>query len=227
MIETVIFDMDDTLYDEIDYCRGGFESVAEFLAGQQDSPTAGEIFEALWQEFVGGNRKETFNAALEQLNIGYDENFIGKLVKIYREHQPKITLPTESREVLEQLKDKYRLALITDGFLPAQKLKVRALEIEKYFETIVYTEELGREYWKPSTVGFEKIIEKLEIKAENTAYTGDNEKKDFLPANKLGIASIQLLRPARIHTQRNPQPNSEALHVIGTIADLPALLEKL
>jgi FMN phosphatase YigB (HAD superfamily) len=31
MITTVIFDLDDTLYDEIDYCKSGFMAVAEFL----------------------------------------------------------------------------------------------------------------------------------------------------------------------------------------------------
>jgi len=37
MITTVIFDLDDTLYDEIDYCRSGFASVAEFLAYRASS----------------------------------------------------------------------------------------------------------------------------------------------------------------------------------------------
>ena len=32
MITTVVFDLDDTLYDEVEYCRSGFEAVAEFLA---------------------------------------------------------------------------------------------------------------------------------------------------------------------------------------------------
>jgi FMN phosphatase YigB (HAD superfamily) len=31
MITTVVFDLDDTLYDEIEYCRSGFTSVAEFI----------------------------------------------------------------------------------------------------------------------------------------------------------------------------------------------------
>jgi len=31
MITTIVFDLDDTLYDEIDYCKSGFASVAEFI----------------------------------------------------------------------------------------------------------------------------------------------------------------------------------------------------
>ena len=65
--------------------------------------------------------------------------------------------------VLKTLKKRYKLALLTDGYLPAQRLKVQALGIEKYFQAIVYTEELGREYWKPSTRGFENILKELVV----------------------------------------------------------------
>ena len=61
MLETVIFDLDDTLYDEIDYCRSGFEAVADFLAEQNDSPLAEKIFDTLWKQFSKGNRKTIFN----------------------------------------------------------------------------------------------------------------------------------------------------------------------
>jgi len=40
MITTVIFDLDDTLYDEVEYRRSGFASVAEFLADSPDRPSA-------------------------------------------------------------------------------------------------------------------------------------------------------------------------------------------
>jgi len=227
MITTVVFDLDDTLYDEIDYCRSGFSAVAEFLAEQFDAPPAECIFSALTRQFSAGNRNNTFNAALDELRIICDDKLIEELVNVYRNHIPRIKIPQDSRDVLCELGEKYTLALITDGFLPGQELKVKSLGIEKFFKSIVYTEQLGREFWKPSPAGFEKIIQDLNAKPENTAYIADNEKKDFIAPNKLGIVTIQLIRPARLHTKVSTEPDSHAQHVIHKISQLPDLLDKL
>jgi len=227
MITTVIFDLDDTLYDEIEYCKSGFSTVAEFLAGPPEAPPAERILGALWKQFADGNRKNTFNAALDELEINYDDKLIGELVNVYRNHIPTIKLPRDSRDVLCGLRAKYTLALLTDGFLPAQQYKVRSLGIEKYFECIVYTEQLGRESWKPSPVGFEKILQIIEKKPENMVYIGDNEKKDFIAPNKLGFLTVQLIRSARIYTSISAEPGAKAQFIIHKISQLPALLDEL
>jgi putative hydrolase of the HAD superfamily len=227
MITTVVFDLDDTLYDEIDYCRSGFAAVAEFLAGSLKPASAECIFDAFWKQFAAGNHTKTFNAALDELGTAYDEKLIRQLINIYRNHSPKITLPADSQDVLVQLSGKYVLALLTDGFLPVQQLKVRALGIEKYFRCILYTEQLGREFWKPSAVGFEKVIETLNAKPETAAYVADNQAKDFIAPNQLGFSTIQIIRPMRIHTESSQHPHAAARYVIDRISELPALLERL
>lgn len=176
---------------------------------------------------AAGNRTKTFNAALDELDVSYDEKLIAELINVYRNHIPKITLPQDSRDVLSQLSDKYTLALLTDGFLPAQKLKVQALGIGKYFKCIVYTEELGRDYWKPSPAGFEKLLQTLNVKPETIACIADNEEKDFIAPNRLGFLTIQIIRSARIHTSTSRQTGAAAQYVIQKISELPALLEKL
>jgi putative hydrolase of the HAD superfamily len=224
MITTVIFDLDDTLYDEIEYCKSGFRAAADFLSNLSKVP-AKDIFNALWKQFTNGNRKNTFNKTLDGIGIDYDDNLIQELISAYRNHIPKITLPTDSKDVLCTLSRKYTLALLTDGFLPAQQLKVQALGIEKYFKCIIYTEQLGREYWKPSPVGFEKIMRILKANPEYTACVADNEKKDFIAPNRLGIKTIQLIRPARIHNSICKESGAAAQHVIHQISELPELLE--
>ncbi len=226
MITTVVFDLDDTLYDEIEYCRSGFTSVAEYLAGLL-KVSARHIIEALWKQFETGNRKKTFNKALDELGISYDDGLIQELIEVYRNHLPKINLPADSKDVLDQLSDKYTLALLTDGFLPAQQLKVQALGIERYFKCIIYTEQLGRNYWKPSQIGFEKLLRTLNASAETAVYIADNEGKDFIGPNQLGILTIQIIRPARIHTESSQQSGAAAQYIIREIGQLPALLGRL
>ena len=236
MITTVIFDLDDTLYDEIEYCKSGLDAVAEFLVNRPESISAisttvqadmKRIYKVLWEQFKTGNRTRTFNAALDKLDINYDDELISELIEVYRRHKPKIKLPPDSRDALCELSTKYTLALLTDGFLPAQQFKVQALGIEKYFKSIVYTEQLGREFWKPSPVGYEKILHSLMAKPENTVYIADNEKKDFIAPNKLGFATIQMLRPARLHTSVCEQAGDAPQHIIRQISLLSALLERL
>jgi putative hydrolase of the HAD superfamily len=227
MITTVAFDLDDTLYDEIEYCKSGFAAVAKFLANLPDMPGAGHIFDAFWKQFAAGNRTKTFNAALEQLGARYDDKLIEKLVEVYRNHTPKIKLPQDSRVVLNQLSGKYILALLTDGFLPAQKLKVKSLGIERYLKCIIYTEELGRQFWKPSPAGFEKLMETLNAGAENIAYIADNPIKDFIAPNKLGFSTIQIIRPGRIHRESSDEASAAAKYVISQLTQLPAILERL
>jgi putative hydrolase of the HAD superfamily len=226
MISVVIFDLDDTLYDEVEYCRSGFRAaalrVAERFGVAQDAAYA-----AMWQAFSAGNHSTTFNAALDTLGIAYDAAFIAALVQTYRTHAPSIRLPDETRRVLDELAGLYRLALLTDGFLPAQKLKVGALGIEKYFSAIVYTEELGRERWKPSPAGFQKIISLLQTEAAECAYVADNEEKDFIAPNRLGMVSVKISRPNGLHRATNNEPFARPQHAIANLFELPRLLQSL
>ncbi len=226
MITTVVFDLDDTLYDEVAYCKSGFAFVSEFLAGMPEMPSSERLFDAFWKQFTSGNHTKTFNAALEDLGIVYDGKLIQELIEIYRNHVPIIELPQESSDILSQLSGKYTLALLTDGFLPAQQFKVQALGLEKYFSNIIYTERLGREFWKPSPGGFERLIEALGAKPETMVYVADNEIKDFIAPNRLGFVTIQIMRPARLHLESSQEPDYQAHYKIRQISQLPVLLDK-
>jgi putative hydrolase of the HAD superfamily len=233
MISTVIFDMDDTLYDEIDYCKSGFAAVAKYLSEldavckSETAATVQSIFSTLWSQFIAGNRQKTFNTVLEKLDLIDSSEMIAELVKIYREHEPDITLPAESRKVLETLRSQYKMALLTDGFLPAQQLKVKSLGIEKYFDCIIFTEELGRQFWKPSPVGFEKIVSELGSEPCQCVYIADNARKDFIAPNKLGFETIQMIRTNKVHTDVAIDENAAAGYTINTLTKLPTLLKAL
>lgn len=227
MITSVAFDLDDTLYDEVEYCKSGFAAVAELVGKLANMPTAERIFDALWKEFSTGNRTKTFNAVFDKLGVSFDDKLIAQLVEAYRNHRPKIKLPQDSRDALNQLSGKYTLALLTDGFLPAQRLKVQALGIEKYFKCIIYTERLGSRFWKPSPVGFEKLMETLKTKPEHTAYVADNPIKDFIAPNKLGILTIQINRPVRIPRESPKDSGVRAKYVIHRLTELSPLIDRL
>ncbi len=228
MIRAVVFDLDDTLYDEVDYCRSGFEAVADFLVRVHKVPHASEdLCAAFCRQFDSGNREQTFDTALHELGVPSDPRMIAGLIRIYRCHMPKIRLPKDSRDTLTLLRRSYSLAVLTDGYLPAQRLKIRALGIAGYLKCILYTEHLGRSSWKPSPVGFVKVLDALRVRPDQAAYVGDNAAKDFIAPNVLGMQSIQVSRPLGLHDQPATEPSAAARHAVDSISRLPALLQSL
>jgi putative hydrolase of the HAD superfamily len=227
MIKTVIFDLDDTLYNEIDYCKSGYRCIAAHLHQSYPDISEDTFFNVFWNQFISGDCTKIFNSALEALKIDYDKDSILRLVQLYRNHIPILTLPENSRSVLKKLKNTYRLGLLTDGFMPAQQLKVKALEIEHYFDCIIYTELLGRENWKPSSTGFEKLLQDLDTQPEQAVYVADNITKDFIAPNKLNMISIQLVNPNAVHHQQTPSQFQKPQFSINSLTLLPDLLTKL
>jgi putative hydrolase of the HAD superfamily len=226
VINCIAFDMDDTLYDEIDYYKSGFVVVACQIAGDFGLKDK-IVFEALWEIFSSGNHKTVFNAAAEKLGVVFNADYIAKLVKVFRNHKPDINLSSESRAVLENLKTRYKLGLVTDGYLPAQEFKVKALGLEKFFNCIIYTEKLGSEHWKPSPKGFEKLLAELSFTPNQCVYVGDNLKKDFLAPNQMGFKTIRIVRAKRLHLGQALLPQAQPHYEIDSITKLPDLLRKI
>ncbi|MDD5134282.1 MAG: HAD family hydrolase [Phycisphaerae bacterium] len=226
MINCIVFDMDDTLYDEQDYYKSGFATVSRIIAKDFELADR-KVFDCLWQIFNCGNRTNTFDAAAEKLGVVLDAGYIQKLVGIFRSHQPDINLPSDSKAVLENLKGRYKLGLITDGYLPAQQLKVKALGIEKYFDSIIYTETLGRENWKPAPAGFKKLLTELDLPADQCVYIGDNLEKDFLSPNQMGFKTIRVIRKGRIHFGPAPSAQAGPSYEVSSITEVINLLREI
>ncbi|MBN1787198.1 MAG: HAD family hydrolase [Sedimentisphaerales bacterium] len=226
MIKSIAFDMDDTLYDEIDYYKSGFRVVAEQISSDFGLNSR-QVCDNIWRVFNLGNRKTTFNTVLEEFSVAFDMEYIKKLVDVLRGHRPDIALPPTSRTVLEELKSRYKMGLITNGYLPAQELKVEVLGLKVFFDCIIYTEKLGREYWKPSPVGFEKLLEGLDTVAKQCVYVGDNLENDFISSNKIGFKTIRIIRENRLHDSKARCSEANAQYEIDSIVKLPKLLEAI
>lgn len=202
MIKVIVFDMDDTLYPEEQYVKSGFKAVDIFLENKGIIgfyPVAIELFDS-------GRRGKIFNDTLDILEIKYKEKDILNLIEIYRNHPPQINLFSDAELLIEELYKKYPLGLITDGYLDAQKNKVEALNLEKYFEKIVLTDELGRDNWKPSIFPYEIIKRYFNVEHNELVYIGDNATKDFITANKLGWTTIHVVRDSGEYKHRQVEP---------------------
>lgn len=220
MLRLIAFDLDDTLYPEADYVRSGFMDVAKLLAQDCQLDTEA-VFRQLWTLFLT-EPDRVFQRVLSMYRPkGLD---LESLIECYREHVPRITLPTATDSVLRQLRGRVKLALITDGRLSSQQRKVRALGVEEYFDCICYTDALGKDAWKPSTRGFVYTLDAVGVAPGDAAYIGDNPAKDFVAPNRLGMTSVHLLQANGIHRNALPAPGGQPRLTIDTISGALSLL---
>ncbi|REE25788.1 putative hydrolase of the HAD superfamily [Winogradskyella pacifica] len=184
----VVFDLDDTLYNELDYLRSAYKSIAIFVEPKD--------WKALYSKMFSLYRCK-FNVFEFVANTYKIE--IGHLVEMYRNHQPDIQLFEGVLEVFDAIKSKNgKIGIITDGRSKTQRAKLESLGILNYLDKIIISEEIGSE--KPSSANFEAIENALT--GAEYYYIADNLKKDFLAPNALGWKSVALIDNGKnIHSE--------------------------
>mgnify|MGYP001162601847 FL=1 len=200
-LKAILFDLDDTLYLERDFVKSGFRAVARWLQQENGLPEK-ETFTRLWSLFTSGERGDLFDRLL-----GDDPKkkaLVNDLVSVYREHEPKISLLPGMKKCLLQLRKNFKLGLVTDGHEHVQKQKIAVLNLDDIFHAVIMTDELGHNNWKPSTVPFIRICQKLDIEPHEAIYIADNPQKDFKGPNQLGMSSIRFRLQNGEHYHRKP-----------------------
>lgn len=192
MMNTILFDLDNTLYPERTYVESGFKEVSNYLSKKYNL-NDDETYNIILDIFNEHGRGKTFNLLLDELDLNKQEDVLN-LVYIYRYHFPNIKPYEDSLHVLSKLKVNFKLGLITDGRVFVQKRKVDALDIGKYFDTIIFTDLLGEKFWKPSQVPFQIALNNLDSNASESIYVGDDPYKDFKAPIELGMKTIQVTR---------------------------------
>lgn len=199
--KVVVFDLDDTLYKEIDFLKSGYRKVAELVAKQYVCD-ARAIYDQLLKWYYNG--ENAFACMNEEYGFG---NPINEYLDIYRYHHPTITLPEETRVTFSKLKEEdVVLGIITDGREITQKQKVEALGLEEWIpmEMVIINED--KKYFKPNHWSYDRMMLKCYGQYPNNDlafyYIGDNPEKDFIAPNELGWTSICLLDDGKnIHKQ--------------------------
>ena len=221
-VQGIVFDLDDTLFPERDYVRSGYHAVAEHL---RRTLHVREKFEDLmWDPFLAGRRERVFDAVSARFGLGLTSEQIAELVEVYRGHAPSITAYSGLPDLLGRLHEHYRLGLLSDGYQPAQRLKLEALKLQRFFDQVLFTEDLGREFWKPSPAGFERIASAMGAPKEACAYVADNPAKDFVAPNALGWRTIQYLRPGQLHAAKATPPHGAPQRIVRAADGLLAAL---
>ena len=221
MIKAVVFDLDDTLYPEQQYVLCGFQAVGDWLADRYELP---DFYETAAGLFAAGTRGDIFDMALKQSGMNPERDLVQNLVQVYREHRPALKLYEDAEWAIDRFRASRKLGVITDGYLAVQKNKVEALGILRYFDVVCYSDQYGRECWKPSPVPYLQVMEALSCAGEECVYVADNPGKDFVTARKLGWMTVQICRPGGEYAHIVPGPGCAARYEISSLYELGALI---
>lgn len=220
-LHTLVFDLDDTLYPERAFVLSGFRAVERWLGGRQ--PEAA-FFAAASGLFAAGHRGRIFDEALAALGIDPQPALVAEMVAVYRGHEPELRLFSDAADLLRFAAPQFRLALITDGFAPVQRRKIRALGLEPLIPCHVVTDELGRAHWKPSPEPYRRVMARFPGCPEGYVYVGDNPRKDFLAPKQLGWRTVRVRRVAGEHAAYAGTADEGAELTVGDLREFAARL---
>lgn len=193
MVKAVVFDLDDTLISEKEYIKSGYRHIAGIIE-DRFVMDKNQVFDDLLRLFKV-SPLNVFNRLFDKYQIEYSNEMILDLVKEYREHFPDIQFYNDVIPCLSELKRLgLKVGIVTDGYAIAQRQKLKAVQADKYFDEIIVTDELGRDYWKPHPRAFEIIREKFKVNFDEMVYIGDNPEKDFHISRTYPIKTVRVLR---------------------------------
>lgn len=196
----VVWDLDDTLFRERDYCREGFKLIHDILRDKYGVKHIAGL--PLRLDSALRNRRNHF-ALLENILYKCEPSYsdekiqtlMNELVGAYRNNPgARISLAPGVREVLDELARRgIVMALVTDGRSGTQRAKIAALGLDRYIpeQNIYISEEAG--FDKTSPDNFSAIVREYP-EAKRFIYVGDNERKDFMMPNLLGWTTLKAPR---------------------------------
>ncbi len=203
MIKTVIFDIDNTVYD-YDYCNGIAMNALSIYACQRYKisqkkfesafySSRKEIKELLGETASSHNRMLYMQLFLEKLGYFPCEGAL-ELYDIYWDTMlDTMQLFPYVIPLLKELRfSGIKIGFLTDLTAHIQHRKIKRLGLEKYADSIVSSEESGCE--KPSTKMFERILKKTECLPYEALMIGDDQKRDIDGANNIGMNSLLFIK---------------------------------
>jgi putative hydrolase of the HAD superfamily len=198
-IEHVFFDLDHTLWDFEKNSALTFEKI--FLENKVDLKISDflEVYVPLnlkyWklyrnekvskEELRYARLKKSFDA----VNYVISDTLIDKLAIEYIDSLADFNHLFEGTfELLDYLKEKYTLHIITNGFEEIQSKKMLNSKINQYFDQVITSESVGVK--KPNSLVFKYALESANAKKENSIMIGDSLEADIHGALNVGLKAI-------------------------------------
>ena len=207
--KVIFFDLDNTLFD---HKRAERTALVELMKSHPEifAETSEAQFlnvydkynRMLWKEMAAGKisahelKLRRFALSLRETRCSADR--AGELSEGYMESYSQLgfTFPN-AYETLTYLKDRYQLAILSNGFPAVQEQKLRNTKLGTFFSHKLYSADLG--VMKPDPQIFYKAMKRADVPAEEAAYVGDSYEDDIESSKKVGWKTIHFSPTAQFH----------------------------
>ena len=225
----ILFDLDHTLWD---FERNSSETLYElyeiYHLDQFNIFNNNEFvqkFKAinaiLWEQYDRNDidrmfiRTNRFKMVLTQL--GLEEQDVPKdISEVYLDICPtKRNVIPDTFEVLDYLKGRYQMHIITNGFDDIQDTKLNSSNLRGYFDKVFTSEAVG--FKKPSKEMFEKAVNLIGTSKKSCVMIGDNIETDIKGAINASLDVI-FFNPENINHELT------VTHEISSLVELKTIL---
>jgi putative hydrolase of the HAD superfamily len=198
-IKHIFFDLDHTLWDFESNSNKTFEFILKKNQVQVDFISFNKRYRPInlkyWKLFreekisKSDLRYSRLKDTFEEMNYKTDESLINTLAEEYITYLSQYNkLFDGAIDILEYLKPKYELHIITNGFEEVQFKKLRNSKLLPFFNQIITSEKVGAK--KPNPIIFQYALDIAFAKSKESIMIGDNFEADILGAKSVGMNAI-------------------------------------
>ena len=198
-IEHVFFDLDHTLWDFEKNSDLTFHKLFKDYSIDLEVSSFLAVYKPINLKFWRLYREEKIskeNLRYQRLKEAFDvvsydasDDLINVLAIKYIEIMPNFNhLFVGTFDILDYLKEKYQLHIITNGFEEVQSRKMKSSNIDHYFNQVITSESVGVK--KPNPRVFEYALNIANASKENSIMIGDSIEADIEGALNFGLKAI-------------------------------------
>jgi len=212
-IKHIFFDLDHTLWDFETNSNRTFSFIFEKNGLEVQFDKFIEVYQPInhryWKLFRENKvtkadlRYGRLNEAFDAINFEISDEMIHLLSVDYITYLADHNVLFDNAiPVLEYLKDRYKMHIITNGFEEVQHRKLRNSNLLPYFDQIITSEKVGVK--KPNPKIFEYAMNVTGAGAQESMMIGDNFEADILGAMNVGMQVIFCKFNGEIATREVP-----------------------
>ncbi len=225
----VFFDLDRTLWDFDTNSRASVDDLIDkYDLLSKGIPSKDEFFQVytainniLWERYRKGSiAKAELKVLRYEKVLRHFGIFNHEMAEIFGREYLEILVTKKNvfpgtHKILEYLKPKYRMHIITNGFEEVQDKKMNTAGLTDFFEVVITSEAAGVR--KPNPGIFEFALAKTNANVESSIMIGDDLPVDILGAKDFGMDQIYFNPGKKKH--------SEAItYEVAQLSDIASIL---
>ncbi|MCX6640919.1 MAG: TIGR02253 family HAD-type hydrolase [bacterium] len=222
IIRALLFDLDNTLIDFMKMKQAAVDAAILAMLDAGLTMTASEASRSIWEIYDrdGIESQEVFDRFLLE-NLGkIDYKILASGIIAYRRAREAsmVLYPHVKSTLIEMVRRGYRLAILSDAPSKQAWLRLCALGLQHFFETVIAFEDTGQR--KPHPLPFRLALDTLGVLPQEAVMIGDWPERDMAGAKAVGIRTIfarygNVKGDFHVKCDREIDDISELLEILG------------